>query len=482
MNIAIVAALLSKLVLGCGIILILPLLTALFYGEPLLPFLFSMALCLMVSFVLRYKGKQKVNNLNPREGLAITVLSWLLISVLYLFPYFLSGELSPLDGLVESISGLTGTGATTFADLTTVPKSILFFRSLTHWLGGLGIIVIFVALFPQTGKGSARMIDAESTGPYSSRAVPRIKEMAKALFAVYLLFTAAATLIYFLLGMGFFDAVNHSFSTIATGGFSTQNESIAYYDSLPLKLAIVFFMLISSANFGIYVAAWKRGFHVIRENTEFRVYLSIVAAATVLIAVDLLLKSGQSFSFAWTEALFATASLSSTTGFVSADFDVWPSFSQFILLVLMFIGGCGGSTSGGLKVTRLILLFKTLNIILHQKLHPQSVVQTRSDGENFSESMLLQIFCFFFFYTLSIFLWALLIMASGSAIPDAFALSIATMSNSGPALGQFGATCNWANMPDATKAVVSLSMLMGRLESFTLLVLFLPSFWRKSGW
>ena len=328
MNTTVVSALIAKLTAGCGLVLLLPLLTALFGEEPVLPFIYSMALCFLLSAFLRYKGKKKVINLNPRDGLAVTALSWICISILYLFPYFLSGLLSPLDALVESISGLTGTGATVFSDLTVLPKSILFFRSLTHWLGGLGIIVIFVALFPQAGKGSARMIDAESTGPYSSRAVPRIKEMAKALFAVYLLFTVSAALIYTLLGMNFFDAVNHAFSTIATGGFSTKNESIAFYGSTPLKLSVIFFMVISSANFGIYVAAWKRGIRVLWENTEFKVYLSIVAAATILISLNLMLESGLYAPSALLEALFTSASLSSTTGFISYDFETWPHFSK----------------------------------------------------------------------------------------------------------------------------------------------------------
>lgn len=482
MNPSVVSALLARLIAGCGIVLTLPILAALFHGESILPFFLSMAICFSLSAFLRYKSKRKIINLNPRDGLAVTVLAWVVISILYLFPYCLSGALSPLDSLVESISGLTGTGATVFADLTALPKSILFFRSLTHWLGGLGIIVIFVALFPQAGKGSARMIDAESTGPYSSRAVPRIKEMAKALFAVYLIFTVVAAVIYAILGMTVFDAVNHAFSTIATGGFATHNESIAFYDSVPLKLAIIFFMVISSANFGLYVAAWKRGLRVLQDDTEFKVYLSIVTATATLISLNLIFENGLASSTAVLEALFTSASLSSTTGFISADFDAWPRFSQFLLLLLMFIGGCGGSTSGGLKVTRIILLFKSMSAILRQKLHPQAVIRTRAGGENFTESMLLQVFCFFFVYTVSIFLWTALITLSGADIPDALGLSIATMSNAGPALGQFGATCNWSSMPDLTKIIVALSMLMGRLESFTLLLLFLPSFWRKNGW
>ena len=213
-----------------------------------------------------------------------------------------------------------------------------------------------------------------------------------------------------------------------------------------------------------------------------KVYLSIVAAATILISLNLMLESGLYAPSALLEALFTSASLSSTTGFISYDFETWPHFSQVILLILMFIGGCGGSTSGGLKVTRIILLFKSMTAVLRQKLHPRAVIQTRAGGENFSESMLLEVFCFFFIYTMSIFLWTALIAASGADIPSALGLSIATMSNSGPALGQFGATCNWSAMPAMTKMVVALSMLMGRLESFTLLILFLPSFWRKNGW
>ena len=232
----------------------------------------------------------------------------------------------------------------------------------------------------------------------------------------------------------------------------------------------------------IYVAAWKRGIRVLWENTEFKVYLSIVAAATILISLNLMLESGLYAPSALLEALFTSASLSSTTGFISYDFEAWPHFSQVILLILMFIGGCGGSTSGGLKVTRIILLFKSMTAVLRQKLHPRAVIQTRAGGENFSESMLLEVFCFFFIYTMSIFLWTALIAANGADIPSALGLSIATMSNSGPALGQFGATCNWSAMPAMTKMVVALSMLMGRLESFTLLILFLPSFWRKNGW
>ena len=367
MNRNIILAMLSRIILGAGVVLLLPMLLSLYYGGPVLSFLLPAALSFLLYLIFRKKGISPNDSLTPREGTAITALTWLSVSLIYAIPYALSGALSPLDGLVESISGLTGTGATVMDDLTILPPSILFFRAMTHWLGGLGIIVIFVALFPQAGRGTTKMVNAESTGPTSSKPLPRIKETAMALFAVYFCFTAAAAAAYMLWGMGFLEALDHAFSTIATGGFSTRNESIAYYHSASLEMIITFFMVISSANFGIYVDAWKRGLHVIWKDTEFRVYLVLVAGAVLLLTTSLVLQGHMPLLESLREAIFHSASLSSTTGFVAADFDQWPSFAKFILLLLIIVGGCGGSTAGGLKVIRLILLFKCFSAI--QKLH-----------------------------------------------------------------------------------------------------------------
>lgn len=353
---------------------------------------------------------------------------------------------------------------------------------MTHWLGGLGIIVIFVALFPQAGRGTTKMVNAESTGPTSSKPLPRIKETAKALFMVYFFFTAAATAAYMLWGMGFLEALDHAFSTIATGGFSTRNESIAYYHSFSLEMIIIFFMVISSANFGMYVDAWKRGPHVLWQDTEFKVYLLMVATGTLLITLSLVMQAHMPLGESLRESLFQAASLSSTTGFVSADFDQWPSFAKFILLLLIIAGGCGGSTAGGLKVIRLILLFKCFSSLLKLHMHPRAVFHMTVGRERFSRNTVLQVLAFFFIYMALSALWAAGMMFDGLAFMDALGVAFSTMSNAGPAFGQFGATCTYAALPDFSKIIVCLSMLFGRLESITLLAIFIPSFWKKSGW
>lgn len=482
MNIRIIQAMLSRILLGAGIVLFLPLGLSLYYQGPIIAFLMPMMLSFIVSLFLKRRNIPTHAGLTPREGTAITVLAWIGLSLLYALPYIVSGILSPLDGLVESISGLTGTGATVIDDLSLIPPSLLFFRVLTHWLGGLGIIVIFVALFPQAGRGTNKMVNAESTGPTSSKPLPRIKETALALFTVYVSFTAAASLAYWAWGMEWLDAINHGLSTIATGGFSTRNESIAYYHSSSLEMLIVFFMVISSANFGIYVDAWKRGLHVIWQDTEFKVYLAMVIGATGLITLSLILQAHMPFLSSLRDALFQCASLSSTTGFVSADFDQWPAFSKFMLFLLIIIGGCGGSTAGGLKVIRLILLFKCFSVLLRLHIHPRAIFHITVGKDHFSSNTVLQVLAFFFIYMSLSALWAACMMFDGLDFLDALGVSFSTMSNAGPAFGEFGATCTYAALPDFSKAIVCLSMLFGRLESITILAVFLPSFWKRSGW
>ena len=482
MNPAVVCTILSRLFFGAGLFLFFPVITALFYGEPFLPFCATMLVCFLLAFIAFKKGVPSVKDLNARECIAVISLTWLSVSFLYVLPYVFSGLLSPLDGLVESISGMTGTGATVFPDLRIVPKSLLLFRALTHWLGGLGIIVIFTALFPQFGKGSARMMDLESTSSSSARALPRIKETAKALFLVYLIFTAAATAVYICFGMTPFEALSHSLSTIPTGGFSPLNESIGAYDSPLLKMSVFFFMVISSANFSLYVLARQRGFSVILQDTEFKVYLGLVGGAGLLIAANLCTAGILPLPEALTEAFFYAGSTSSITGFSSSDYSVWPAFSQFILVILLLTGGCGGSTAGGLKVYRLILLVKSLYALLRQKLHPNEIFQVRMGKETFHAKELLHVFYYFFVYLGFIFLWTLLMTFTGLEIPDALGLSMTTMSNTGIIPTQLGSFPDLGQLPAGTKIIAACSMLMGRLECFTLLALCFPSFWRKTKW
>ena len=484
MNQNIICYVLGRLVLAEAVILGIPFLMALYGWEKSAPaFAVSICICVLAGLALRVNGRSGNEQLTMREGAAITGLGWLLATFLGMLPYLLSGSLGFLDGIFESISGFTGTGATVMTSIESQPFSILFWRMMTHWFGGLGIIVIFIAVFPQFGKGIVHMFNAESTGPRSDRTLPRIKEMAKALFTVYVAFTIVSTLVFMLCGMPFLIAADHAFATIATGGFSPYNDSVAHFHSPVIELCLSFFMLISSANFGMYVAAWQKGFKVILDDTEFRVYLAIVVVATAAMSLDLVLAQQWDGVEALRQAFFQSVSISSSTGFVSNDFDQWPVFSKFILLVLMFVGGCAGSTTGGLKVTRIMLLVKTLAAIIRQKMHPNLVLHIRSNGEEFSMDLIYGVARFFFVYTMLGVLWTFILVFDGVAIFDAIGLSVSTMGSCGPGFGQFGATATCSALPPLSKVALCFSMLMGRLEAFPVLAILMPSFWRhRNSW
>lgn len=483
MDLKIIIFILGKLSLACAMALVVPLGIALIGSEAsLVSFVTAIIVCVGVGAGFIRYGHSPKDVLTDREGIAITALTWIMITFLGMIPYAAGGYLSVLDSVLECISGLSGTGATVINDIEVLPQSILLWRSMTHWFGGLGIIVIFIALFPQIGRGSVHMFNAESTGPTDDRTLPRVKEMAKALFTVYVTFTTVAAVVYMLCGMTPIIAVDHAMSTIATGGFSPYNDSVAHFDSPVIEGWIIFFMVISSANFGMYVAAWRKGWKIIFRDMEFRTYIGIVVVATMAMALNLICQQGWNGTEALRQALFQAVSLSSSTGFVSSDFDQWPAFSKSIILMLMFIGGCAGSTAGGFKVTRIILIVKTIKAIIYAKLHPRMVLHVHSNGDEFSEDVLYGVARFFFVYAMLDVLWATLLVFDGVSVFDAISVSISTMGSCGPAFGQFGATCTYASLPVMSKVVVCVSMLMGRLESFTVLALFMPSFWRRGNW
>lgn len=448
--------------------------------------LLALAGAALVSFAvgmgMQRSRKGAIEDLSVREGIAITSLSWILVTFLGMLPYVFGGYLNILDGILECISGLSGTGATVITDIEVLPQSLLVWRSMTHWLGGLGIIVIFIALFPQFGHGIVHMMDAESTGPTSDRMLPRVRQMAKALFTVYVVLTTAATVALMACGLDFLTALEHAFSTIATGGFSPYNDSVAHFNSPLIEGVLALFMILSSANFSIYVAAWRKGIGVIFRDTEFRLYVALVLGASALMSLNLTYGASYDPLEAVRETFFQAASISSSTGFVSADFDQWPSFSKGILLFLMFCGGCAGSTAGGLKVTRLMLLMKTMRSVVQQKLSPRSVVQVHSNGEDYNEEILYGVARFFVAYVILDILWTVLFIGDGVPTLDAIGLSVSTMGSCGPAFGTVGPTCTYAELPVFSKVIVCISMLMGRLEMFPVLALLMPSFWRHSNW
>ena len=440
MNWDIICYVLGRLVLAEAVILGIPFLMALYGWERSAPaFAVSICICVLVGLALRVNGRSGNEQLTMREGAAITGLGWLLATFLGMLPYLLSGSLGFLDGIFESISGFTGTGATVMTSIESQPFSILFWRMMTHWFGGLGIIVIFIALLPQAGQSTVYMYNAETTGPTRDRVLPRLREMTRSLFLMYMVFTVTACVIYLFCGLTFLDAIAHAMSTLGTGGFSLYDDNAMHFDNSALEGWMTFFMILAGGNFGLYYRVWKKGPRVLKNNTEFKAYLVILAAAMLLITVNLIDAMGMKPVEAFRYASFQVGSLS-TTGFV--------------------------------------LLAKNAWAVVHQKLSPRRVIRAHMNGIEVGGDVLLRVGQFFFLYILCIVLWALLLTFDGIGAFDALGISITTLGNVGPAFGIAGATCNFAGLSDFTKSILCIEMLLGRLELFTLLVMLSPEFWK----
>lgn len=483
MNRRIVSSLLGYLTLFCGAAMIPPFLLAVIEKEfnGAAAFLLSIFLCLAVTFELeRFGGLQDKDNLGIREGIAITGLGWLLISILGLVPYFAGGYLNFLDSLVESVSGFSGTGATVIEDVEILPRSILLWRSMSNWFGGLGIVVIFMAIMPQFGRGGMHILKAETTGPTKERQMPRIRDNAKALFSVYVALTIICAVSYFLCGLNPFASINHAMTTIATGGYGIYNGTVSEYGNAYLEYCMAFFMVVSSGSFAMYVVAFRRGIGTIFKNTEFRTYLMIVALASAAVAVDLFFEKGIDIETASRAAIFHVSSLSSTTGFVAHDFDTYPPLSKAFLMMTMFLGGCAGSTAGGLKVARIILLFKFVALIVRQKIHPNLISQVTLSGRPIDEDVVYGAAKFFFAVVVLDVLFAAVMMFDGIDFVDSISVSVSTMASVGPGFGIEGATSGYSLLPDFSKLCACGFMFLSRLEIFTVLALFSPSFWDKS--
>ena len=479
MNICTVNYILSRLSFAMAAALVFPLILAVAGNETSREaFTLSVLVSAFLGVGFRRYGKP-AEELTAREGIAITAFGWFTGTFLGMLPYFLGNYLGFLDALFESISGFTGTGATVFSSLEQLPYSILFWRMMTAWIGGLGIIVIFIALLPQSGASTIYMYNAEGAGPTMDRVMPRLRDMTMALFKIYLIFTAFTTVIFMLCGVEFSIAVTHAMSTIGTCGFSTYDDSTMHFQNLPFELWTALFMFLAGGSFSLYYRAWVKGPLAILRNTEFRTYLGMILVAMLLIALNLIVEMGLNVGSAARVAVFQVTSLS-TTGFVSADFETWPTFSKLLLLLLMAIGGCAGSTASGIKVARIILLVRNARAVILQKLNPHRVVDISLGGAHVDSAMLLRVGTFFFLYLTIIFVTAFLLTMDGLLPFDAVAVAITTLGNIGPAFGIVSATSTYAPLSDFVKTILCITMLLGRLEIFTLLILLRPSFWRKT--
>jgi len=425
--------------------------------------------------------RSKRAKMQARDGFAAVALSWIVLSLFGALPYVLSGVLpNYIDALFETISGFTTTGATVFTFMEGQPRGILFWRSQTQWMGGVGVLVLALALIPKLGEGSVYLMRAESPGPIKSKLTPRVSDTAKILYSIYIGLTAAETVCLRLAGMSWYDALLHAFTTISTGGFSPMNASIAAYNSLAVEWIIIVFMFLSGINFALLYFALCRNFRAVFESEELRSYTFMTVIASGLIVVNLVIHAGWAMNLETvTDAVFQVVTLMTTTGYMTYDYVLWPTFSQVILVLVMFAGACAGSTAGGIKQIRVVLLFKNLRREVRRILHPRQITTIKSDGDRVDEPTLSGISLFFFAYILLLLVGTLVVAWDDVGFTAAFTASLTCISNVGPAFDILGPTSNFSMLSAFSKVILSLNMLLGRLEIMPLLLLLFPSLWKK---
>lgn len=483
MNYRLIARLLGRVLMMEAAAMLLPLAVSWIYGDgAATAFLASIGLLAAAGALLAFGVSKPDARMQAREGFFAVAMSWLALSAFGALPAVFSGAIPRyIDALFETVSGFTTTGASILHQAEGLPESILFWRSFTHWLGGMGVLILALAILPAGGRGIHYLMQAESPGPAPDRIVPRLRRTALILYVIYLALSALLTALLLLGGMNLFDALVHMFGTAGTGGFSSRSLSVGAYGSPYLETVIGVFMLLFSLNFGLYFAALTRRFERVRKDTELKVFLGIVAAATLLIGGNLLWEGV--YATAGTAArhsFFQVSSIISTTGFSTTDFNAWPEFSRSIMLILMAVGACAGSTGGGIKTVRVVILFKAAVRELKKILHPRSVNVVRVSGKTVSDEMLAGVMHFFVVYVLILIFSTLLVSLDNKGFETSFTAVLTTLSNVGPGLGAVGPMGNFASFSVFSKSVLVFCMLAGRLEIFPILMLFVPSAWRRA--
>jgi len=472
-----------------GFTMIVPSLIAWSYNEPdLVGHLQSMGICMGIGIPV-WLFTRKNRSLSHRDGFTIVTLAWLLIALAGAMPFYLSGAIPNFtDAWFESMSGVTTTGASIIGNPNTLPHlpngieslthGVLYWRSFIQWIGGMGIIVFTIAILPLLGAGGVQLFKAEVPGPVADKIRPRVKETAKILWMVYVGLTAAEAILLSISGMPWFDAICHAFTTMPTGGFSTQNASIAAYANPAIHYIIIFFMFIAGVNFTLHFRALTGNIKLCFKDPELLAYIGITFAATLFIFLNIASAQGDWTHDNFLSSLFQSVSILTTTGFGSADYEIWPFFSQFLILILMFIGGMGGSTGGGMKVARIILLVKYAATETRRMLHSRAIIPIRIGDRYIGEDVVRNTLGFFLFY-MSIFgITALILTTLNLDIESAIGAAASAIGNIGPGLGAFGPTDNYALLHPIGKWMLTFCMLLGRLEIFTIMVLFSRTFWK----
>ncbi len=484
MNTRLVFYIVSMNVSIIGLSMLLPAFWAIYYGTPdligiLLSSLITTIFGLVLFFLLKTKEEHEIRY---KEGFAIVTFTWVFAGIFGSLPFLLTGSLTNFaDAFFETMSGFTTTGASIFTDVEAVLPGVLFWRSLTHWLGGMGIVVLFVAILSTIGAGGFQMFRAESTGLTPDKIKPRISSSAKILWNTYLLMTVAQTFLLYIGGMTFFDSLCHTFGTMATGGFSTKRLSIGYYDSYYIQWVIIIFMFLAGINFALYYTIYHfKNFKVFLKDSEFRLYALIVSVTTILTVSMLYYEGyGQNFLKTFTDSAFQVVSVITTTGYASLDYNNWPTVTLITLFALMFIGGCAGSTAGSIKVGRILILLKYMLQEFKKAIHPKAVTVTKIGGKVVEEKQLLNVMIFFFIFISIFIISALVISLDNVDFVTALSASAATLCNVGPGFNLVGPAENYSFFSNFSKIYMSFTMLLGRLELYTVLVLLNPIFWKK---
>ena len=443
-------------------------------------FIFTGFITFLIGCFLFFLASDKNGDLRTKDGFIITIFFWTVLGFFGSIPFYLANleGVSYIDSLFESISGLTTTGATVLVGLDEMPRSLLFYRQLLQWLGGMGIIVLAVAVLPLLGVGGMQLYKAETPGPLKdSKLTPRITETAKALWFVYVTMTVACSILYKYFGMNWFDAVSHAFSTISIGGFSTHDQNFAFFDNSALRWTAIVFMVISGVNFALHYLAWtkRRVFHYFYDS-EVKLYLSLLAT-TALITYLTLYYSGNIYGDMIVDSAFQAVSIGTTTGFLTSNYSNWPLFVPIMLLIAAFIGACAGSTGGGIKVIRALILIRQGSSVITKLIHPNAVVTIKFGKKSLDPRVSESVWGFFAVYVATFLFILMILLSQNNDFLTAFSAVGATLNNLGPGLGTVSE--NYQEISDISKAALCLAMLLGRLEIFTLLLLFTPSFWRN---
>ncbi len=482
MNFKLISKVLGSLLFLESLFMILCLGVSIHYHEDdLFAFLVSILTTQAVGFLLRYIGRDADNSLGRRESFMVVTLAWSVFSLFGTLPYMTGGYITDFtNAYFESMSGFTTTGCTILDDVEILPHGILFWRSLSQWIGGLGIVFFTIAVLPSMVGGSVKVFSAEATGPIKTKLHPRLSSSAKSIWTIFLVLTVACGVCFYSLGMDLFDSVNHAMTTLATGGFSTHNESIEFFHSPAIEYASTFFCFLSGINFILLYNMVIRGkVGNLFRNPEVRFYVLMIFLFTLFIMVELLLWNDYGYERAFRCAVYQVVSFITTTGLFNDDAGQWPHVTWVVLAVCMFMGGCAGSTSGGFKSIRCVMLLKIVRNEFRQMLHPRAVLPLRIAENNVPTDKRVTLLAFLTIYCIMCIVCAFTMIAAGVDNTNAITITISTLSNVGPTLGvEIGPTMSWDHLPDFAKWMCSLLMLMGRLEIFSVLIIFTPSFWK----